>query len=362
MGAAQDAAASASTYSSDAQGYSTEAYNSQQAAAGSAGSAGDSASASAGSAQLAKSHSDDAGSSAQAAQSANTSAQGWSSQAQTYAGQAQGYAADADGSASAASASAQLVANFNPGANLVPNPSFNQGDASWTLFNDAFTGGDASIGSYVFHYGQSFGTSYVPLAVSNRYALQYASTMALQAVIYSGGIASNTFIRVGFRTYDSNGNQLDYFCVQTNVSQGWTRILQDANHGGAITPNANAVAFDILVDLASSDGNPVSVSGGVGATKIKLEPGSTCTPYTDDQVGAAIVQEASVRSSALTALATEVDTLSTNLGGLGATVQQQEGALSSVQGRTEAWWSVSAQTSQGGGALIEAQADGASGS
>ncbi len=235
--------------------------------------------------------------------------------------------------ANAATAASVTTLQAGPGANLVPNPSFNQGATGWTLLNGAYVTSDSSIGSYLaYSVGQGdLGATDIPIAYSPRYPIQYGYTFADQAMIYAAGIGATTsFARVGVQFFDASGKQVGYDCVQTNVQQGWTRILRDIGHSGTLNAPSSTASFSVLIDFSSNSGNLQGAGGELCFTKLKLEPGSSCTPYTDDQVGAAINTEQVARVSGDSSLASSITSLTATVGGNTSAIQQEASVRASA--------------------------------
>ncbi|MHB8286372.1 MAG: hypothetical protein ACYDD1_17100, partial [Caulobacteraceae bacterium] len=78
-------------------------------------------------------------------------------------------------------------------------------------------------------------------------------------------------------------------------------------------------------------------NGVCGFRKFKIELAATCTPYTDDQIGAAITQSATVAANATEAVAQQVNDLSVTVGGNTADVNELQGAVAGLNGKTYAY-------------------------
>ena len=271
--------------------------------------AGQSASASEGSASTATAQAAVAGESATTAQAWAQQSQDHASNAGTFAAEAQTSATDADASSAAAYASAQLVANFNPGTNLVADPNFLLGQGDWS-FGAGAVQGASNVGTYVARLmaAGDLGSDYIAVATSKTYSIGGGLPCSLQAVVYSGGLGSlGSYARVVVTFLNAAGAVCangGYAFVETNISQTWTRLT---NPNFAVP--ADAASFFVTCDLTGQGSDLIGMGDNAAFQKIKFEFGALCTPFTDDQVGAAIVQDAEVAASATSALSETVETI-----------------------------------------------------
>lgn len=184
--------------------------------------------------------------------------------------------------------------------NLLHNGGFSQGTSAWT-FSNAFTLSGTSDPEMPFAYytPPDNSTGYISL-FQQRVTIPVGAPLSLQARMYSGPIASsNTYLRVNLNFLNSSGSVIPggSYQLQTNQSLSWT----DYKLENVVAP-AGTVAALVLADLASSSGNLRFSGAAVGLNRIKLEEGSFCTSFTDDQVLGDLGASVSIQASTLATL------------------------------------------------------------
>ena len=339
---------SASTSSDSAGASAGEAQTAQGLAVQAQNNAGASAFAAAGSEYSAGVQAGLASGSAQAAAGSALTAQGYSGDAFTYAVDAHGSAVDASGSAVSAADSASLIANYNPGQNLVLNPSGSQGLVGWLQSSTAlpFYASPTDPGGPCFVYGNgSAGQQTITCSLyqAREYPVAAEASYSIQVECISGGVQGGT-INAGIN-WHIPGQADQYSVIQPTGNNGaWTRYTL----ANVISPAGATSATFYL----QSDDIPFASLGYLGFRKFKIEAGPICTPYTDDQVGAAIVDASSASASATAAVATRTSTLEATVDGngttanpgLSATVMSQAVAIATASGNQEGMlkWGVTA--------------------
>lgn len=137
---------------------------------------------------------------------------------------------------------------------------------------------------------------------------------------------------------------------QTDFSgAGW---FNRRKTGAPFTTGPNSNGFKVVVFKAAS-------APYCNISRIMLHAGHSPARWSNDRAPATITSriaaEEIARASADSALALQQSTLSAAVGALESTVTTQAGAITSLQGRTQAWWQVRTEASGGNPAVIEAR-------
>ncbi len=355
-GSAANAAASAGSASSSAGSAATSA----STAAGSANDAGsyavnaaNSASAAGGSASAASTQASNAQTSANSAVIAASSAQAYANTASTQAGNAQFYANSAGSSsaaATAAAAAAQQSATLSAsvgGGLLNPNAVF----ADWanpagTPTGWYFPAGASRVAGNVSPYAVSLGNSQACYEVSNVRIIDGAP-LILEAALRPSGPSDGVYVCLQWFTDD-----------QSTVQGGWYYALSNTpaeNQVAAASYNGDVRRYNIYVDArvagaryfrayVDTHQNSTCVIDRLGfrlASASEIAAQKAAADATNAL--AQITYQAQVAASATAAVASQATTIQSQLNGLSATVSQQAGTISSIDGKTQAYFNISAQ-------------------
>lgn len=172
---------------------------------------------------------------------------------------------------------------FSPGdlltamkQNYVYNPTGAYGLDGWT------SGGSTAVSANLGNYGEGWyffagsGTNVAPAAYYQDHPCQAGVTLSLQAQVFAGGLSgSGANARVYVQWINGSGGHISYSTVaQVAGGSGWTWVSAP----GIVSPTGCATAR-IWMDIW---GPGAWTNTSCAWTKIKLEQGSTCTPFTDD--------------------------------------------------------------------------------
>lgn len=159
----------------------------------------------------------------------------------------------------------------SPNPNLIPNPSFGQGNAFWTAVANGGVIQMDSVGSgSELFVASPTQTSTLIVTTSARIPVGPGATLTLSADMYTSGITAGG-VNAQVQAYTSAGATVNTVYVAATNGQGWTR------YSGTLTTGANTAYVQVILYYAGIAGSDL------GWRRLKLEAGSVATTFTDDQ-------------------------------------------------------------------------------
>jgi hypothetical protein len=226
-----------------------------------------------------------------------------------------------------------LNAYVNTNPNLIQNPTGANGFNGWTI--NTGTGWSTQQGAsegYFFWQNSYSAPANGAIGFTQDVPVYAGVGYSLQGLVSATGLTASAGARLYMEFLNSAKAHLGYSNGGTVPSvpggTSWTQLGTAANQN-QITP-AGCAYIRVICDII---GPAAWTATNVAWRRIKLEQGGACTNYTDDATAAQLASSVSV----------------------------QQGAIASLQGRTEAYWNVDVQSGTGR-AIVALQADGVSGS